>query len=367
MAFHITIGPRVRKSPYYEGTVKAGVTTFTIFNHMYMPTSYGDPEGEYWRLINGVSMWDVAAERQVELLGSDAAKLAQFLTPRNLSKFAIGQGKYVPICDHDGRLLSDPILLKLAEDRFWLSIADGDLLLWVKAVAAERKFDVEVSEPDASPLAIQGPRAEDVMAQLLGDWVRKLRYFWFRKYKLDGIPLIVARSGWSKQGGFELYLLDSSKGLDLWSRVAKAGKRHGIGPGCPNAIERVESGLLSFGGDTEPECTPFDVGLGRYVDLKQRMNFIGKAALKEVDEHGPAHRQVGLFIAGRILANNEQRWPIFKGRRRVGLATAAAHSLRLKKNVALALVDSAVKDTDPLEVDTPNGRRKATITDLPFC
>jgi len=367
LTFQIAMSPRVRRSPFFEATVKAGATAFSIYNHMYLPTSYGDPEGEYWRLINGVSMWDVAAERQVEFLGPDAAKLAQYVTPRNLSSFSVGQGKYVPICDHDGYLLSDPILMKLADDRFWLSIADGDILLWAKAVAAERRLDVEVEEPDVSPLAVQGPRAEDVIAHLVGNWVCTLKYFWFRKTKVDEIPIVVARSGWSKQGGFELYLLDGSKGQELWDSVAKMGKKHGIGPGCPDAIERIESGLLAFGGDTHPDTTPFEVGLGKYVDLKQRTNFIGKAALKKVIEHGPARRQVGLFIAGRALPNNEHRWPIFKGRRPVGLATAATHSLRLKKNIALALIDAAVKDRDALEVETPKGRRKAKITGLPFC
>lgn len=367
MAFQIGIGPRVRKSPFYDATVKAGVAGFTIYNHMYMPISYGDLDAEYDRLINGVGMWDVAAERQVELKGPDAFKLAQYLTPRNLSKFAIGQGKYVPICNHQGHLINDPICLKLAEDRYWLSIADSDVLLWAQAVAGEKKFDVVVSEPDASPLAIQGPKAEQVVADLFGAWPAKLKYFWFRKAKLDGIPVLVARSGWSKQGGFELYLLDGSKGTQLWDRVAKAGKKYGIGPGCPNYIERVESGLLSYGADNAVDSTPYEVGLGKYVDLDQRAAFIGKAALKKAAEDGPQRKTVGLIVAGRALKSNEHPWRVFKGKRDVGMMGVVAYSPRLKKNVALAQIASSVKDdaTD-LTVQTPSGTRKATITPLPF-
>lgn len=367
MAFQISIGPRVRKSPFYDATVKAGVAGFTIYNHMYMPVSYGDPAAEYDRLINGVSMWDVSAERQVELKGPDAFKLAQYLTPRNLSAFVVGQGKYVPICNHQGHVLNDPICLKLAEDRYWLSIADSDILLWAQAVAGEKKFNVEVTEPDASPLAIQGPKAEQLVVDLFGGWAAKLKYFWFKKAKIDGIPVVVARSGWSKQGGFEIYLLDGTKGTALWDLVAKAGKKYGIGPGSPNYIERVESALLSFGADNAVDSTPEEIGLGRYVDLEQRSAFIGKAALKKAAEEGPKRKMVGLIIAGRALKSNEHPWRVFKGKRQVGMMGVVAHSPRLKKNVALAQISTTVKDNaNDLTVETPTGMRKAVIVETPF-
>jgi len=367
MSFQISIGPRVRKSPFYDATVKAGVSGFTIYNHMYMPVSYGAPEAEYDRLINGVSMWDVAAERQVELKGPDAFKLAQYLTPRNLSKFVVGQGKYVPICNHDGHVINDPICLKLAEDRYWLSIADSDILLWAQAVAGEKKFDVDVSEPDASPLAIQGPKAEQVVTDLFGAWPAKLNYFWFRRARLDGIPVLVARSGWSKQGGFEIYLLDASKGTALWNAVAKAGKKYNIGPGCPNYIERVESALFSYGADNAVDSTPYEVGLGKYVDLNQRAAFIGKAALKAAAEAGPKRRMVGLVLAGRALKPNEHPLPVYKGKRQIGMMGVVAFSPRLKKNVALAQISTSVPDdASDLTVETSSGVRKAQITQTPF-
>ena len=222
--FGITPSARLRPSPFYEATLAEGVAAFTTYNHMLMPTSYGSPDEEYWRLLNGVSQWDVACERQVELKGRDAGRLAQILCPRDLRRCEVGQGKYVPLCNHAGFLINDPILLKLDEDHYWLSIADSNIWFWARAIAAERGLEVEVSEPDVSPLAVQGPKAEEVVASMFGEWVRGFKYFWFREAALEGIPLVVARSGWSKQGGFELYLMDGTQGTKLWN-IVKRGRQ----------------------------------------------------------------------------------------------------------------------------------------------
>ncbi|MGB7204023.1 MAG: glycine cleavage system protein T, partial [Anderseniella sp.] len=217
--FSVYPSARLRPSPYFESTVAEGVSSFTVYNNMLMPTGYGKPEEEYWRIINGASMWDVAVERQVQLKGPDAGKLAQILCTRNVAKCKVGQGKYVAICDHRGTIINDPIILKLADDLYWLSIADSNIWFWARAIAAERGLNVDVSEPDVSPLAVQGPKAEDVVASIFGDWVRELKYFWFKETEIEGIPVAVARSGWSKQGGFEIYLMDGSKGAQLWNIV----------------------------------------------------------------------------------------------------------------------------------------------------
>ena len=236
MSLMLSVGARVRKSPFFSSARKAGLAAASVYNHMYMPTSYGDPAAEYDRLVNGVAMWDVAVERQVALKGPDALKLARLLTPRNLDGLTIGLGKYVPICNYDGVIINDPVLLLVDDDEIWLSIADSDIVLWASAVAGAHKMNVRVFEPDVSPLAIQGPKSADVVAALFGDWVKELRYFGFRVTELQGIPLVVARSGWSKQGGFELYLRDGSRGAELWDLVAKAGAAYGIGPGTPNYV-----------------------------------------------------------------------------------------------------------------------------------
>lgn len=368
MPFNIAIGPRERKSPYFDATVADGVTTFTVYNHTYMPVSYGDPAAEYDRLINGVSMWDVAGERQVQLKGPDAAALAAILTTRNIADAQIGQGKYAPICDEAGTLLNDPILLKLDEDLYWFSIADSDHLLWAKAIAAGRDLDVEITEPDVSPLAIQGPKAMDVAESLLGGWVRDLRYFWFREAELEGIPLLVARSGWSKQGGVELYLRDGARGTDLWNIVKEAGQPSGIGPGAPNYIERVESALLSVGADTDESTNPFEVRLGKLVDLGRDDDFIGKSALRRIARDGPGRKQVGLIVDGEKIGPNENKMAAFQNSNQVGFVSATAHSPRLHENIAIALVSNeAAESGGEIEFEMNGLKRAGRVTELPFC
>ena len=233
MKFEIGISPNIRKSPYFDATVADGVRSFSVYNHMYIPAHFGDPANEYRRLVGSVVMWDVGAQRQVEIAGRDAPILLQYLCARDLSGMTPGQGRYAPVCNAAGCLINDPVVLKLAEDRFWLSIADSDIGLWAEGVAAERRMSARICEPDVSPLAVQGPRAGDVISDLFGEWTRSLRHFQFRQTGLDGIPLVLARSGWSRQGGFELYLQDGSKGDELWNRVREAGAKYGIGPGLP--------------------------------------------------------------------------------------------------------------------------------------
>jgi aminomethyltransferase len=337
MSIEITFGPRVRKSPFFDRTIAAGVSQFTIYNHMYLPIGFGDPAAEYQRLLQGVAMWDVAAERQVEICGPNAERLVRYLTPRDLGQISVGKGRYVPLCDHQGNIINDPVLLPLASDHFWLSIADSDVLLWVRAIAAERGYDVRVCEPDVSPLAIQGPRAEDVVADLFGAWVRDLKYFWFEQTELEGIPVVVARSGWSKQGGFEIYLRDGSHGDALWDLVAAAGEAYDIGVGAPNFIERIESGLLSFGSDNLPDSDPFEVGLGKLVSLDREDDFVGKAALIRRAADGPQRQLVGVVFDGPPVKPNQHPWPAWVKGQMVGAVRVVCHSPR-RGNIGLALL-----------------------------
>lgn len=339
----------------------------TTYNQMLMPTSYGQPEEEYWRIINGVSMWDVAVERQVQLKGRDAGRLAQILAPRDLSNCEIGQGKYVPLCNHAGVLINDPILLKLDEKRYWLSIADSNIWLWAEAVARERGLDVEVSEPDVSPLAVQGPKAEAVVASIFGDWVRDLNYFWFRESEVNGIPVAVARSGWSKQGGFEIYLMDGSRGTDLWNIVKEAGRPYGIGPGNPNWCERVESGLLAFGGDTDDTTNPFEVRMGKYVDLTLPEDTIGIQALRRIAAEGPKRHQLGVVLDDSEPAKAGFKWHGIESEgRRIGDMTNCVWSFRMKKNIGFALVSISAQPGDRVVVTLGSGSVDGTVCDLPF-
>ncbi len=365
--FQITSNTRIRTSPFFEATLAEGVKSFSSYNYMLLPTGYGDPEAEYWRLIEGVSMWDVAVERQVQLAGPDAGRLAQVLSPRDLTKCKLGQGKYVALCNHAGSLINDPILLKLDEDRYWLSIADSNILFWARAIAAERGLEVEVSEPDVSPLAVQGPKAEDVVASLCGEWVRELRYFWFRETEVEGIPLAVARSGWSKQGGFELYLMDGSKGTKLWNLVREAGRPWGIGPGNPNHCERIESGLLSWGGDTDDATNPFEVRLERYVDLEVPDDVVGIQALRLFKAEGLKRHQLGLLLEGEDPIGPQYRWEaILKDGVKVGDMTCSVWSWRLKRNIGFALISSDCQAGDQVTVEKDGSLTSAELTDLPF-
>ena len=256
----------------------------------------------------------VGVERQVQLKGPDAGRLAQILSPRDLSACKVGQGKYVPLCNHRGTIINDPILLKLADDLHWLSIADSDIWFWASAIAAERGLDVQVSEPDVSPMMLQGPKAEDAVAHVLGDWVRGLKYFWFRETEINGIPVAVQRSGWSKQGGFEIYLRDGTRGTELWNIFKEAGQPRGIGPGAPATVERTESGLVSVGGDTIEATNPFEVRLGKYVDLDVADDVVGIQALRRIKAEGVKRHQLGLVLEGETPAplafrRDDMRYP----------------------------------------------------------
>jgi aminomethyltransferase len=366
--FGITPSARLRPSPYFEATLAEGVTDFTIYNHMLMPTSFGKPEEEYWRLIRGVSQWDVACERQVELIGRDAGRLAQVLTVRDLRRCAVGQAKYAPICNHAGTLINDPILLKLAEDRYWFSIADSNILFWARAIAAERGLNVEIAEPDVSPLAVQGPKAEDVVVSIFGDWVRTLKYFWVRETTVDGISLVLARSGWSKQGGFELYLMDGRLGTKLWNLVQEAGRPWGIAPGAPNLSERVESGLLSYGGDSDDHTNPFEVRLGKYVDLDlPEKQVIGIPALRRIHASGPRRHQLGVVLEGGEPATPAFLWhPITRNGRKVGDLTVSTWSYRLQRNIGFALISTECSAGDTVEILKEGTTITGTLTELPF-
>jgi aminomethyltransferase len=370
MTFSIHIGPNIRTSPYFEATVAAGVRSFSVYNHMYIPGHFGDPEAEYDRLMNGVAMWDVAVQRQVALTGPDAMSLAQILTPRHLGGTRPGQGRYVSLCDHDGWLINDPVLLPLSETEVWLSIADSDIALWAAAIGRERALDVRVEEPDVSPLAIQGPKAMDVAEALLGPWVRDLRYFAFRETELDGIPLLVARSGWSKQGGVELYLRDGARGTELWERVAEAGRPFGIGPGAPNDIERIESGLISYGADMRRQAhpaNPYEMGFGPMIDLSAGHDFIGRAALERIAADGPTRRRVGLVLDGPPVAGNRQPLALLRDGAPIGQVSEITHSRRLGKNIGLGLAPADLPEgADGLSVALPGGARGARLAPIPF-
>ena len=361
-------GTQIRKSPYFDSTVKWGATGFSVYNHMYIPRDFGSPEQNFWNLIQTAILCDVAVERQVEITGPDAYKFTQLLTPRDLSKLAIGQCKYVLITNNEGGILNDPVLLRLAENHFWLSLADSDVLLWAQGVAVNSGLNVQIKEPDVSPLQLQGPNSGDIMVKLFGEDIRELKYYWLREYDLDGIPLIVSRTGWSSELGYEIYLRDGSKGNELYEKIMEAGKTHGLHPGHTSSIRRIEGGMLSYHADADINTNPFELGLDRLVNLESEINFVGKDALKKIKQDGIKRKQVGIEIDCEPLKGpNTTFWELQKNSKKIGKVTSAVYSPRLKKNIALAMVE--IQQTElgnKFEVISNEGKFNCTVVEKPF-
>ena len=361
-------GTQIRKSPYFDATVRWGATDFSVYNHMYIPRSFGDPEQNFWNLVNDAILCDVAVERQVEITGPDAATFVQLLTPRNLSQCAVGQCKYVLITNEAGGILNDPVLLRLEQNRFWLSLADSDVLMWAQGVATHAGLDVKISEPDVSPLQLQGPKSGDIMAALFGESIRDLKYYWLDHFELDDIPLVISRTGWSSELGYELYLLDGSQGGALWEKLMTVGEPMGLKPGHTSSIRRIEGAMLSYHADMDAQTNPFELGLDRLVDLEMPAEFIGKAALKQVRQQGISRQQVGLEIEGKPLPGpNTQFWPVELSGEVIGKVTSAVYSPRLQKNIALAMVTSAHGAMGTAcSIELAGEMRSATIVPKPF-
>jgi len=361
-------GTQIRKSPYFDATLRWGAKGFSVYNHMYIPRDFGDPVQNFWNLTNDAILCDVAVERQVEITGPDAARFTQMLTPRNLSKMQVGQCKYVLITNAQGGILNDPVLLRLGENHFWLSLADSDILLWAQGLAVHSGLDVTIREPDVSPLQLQGPKSGEVMRALFGDSIMDLRYYWWREMDLDGIPLIVSRTGWSSELGYEIYLRDGSRGNALWERIMATGLPLGLKPGHTSTIRRIEGGMLSYHADADMHTNPYELGLGRLVDLEMEADFIGKSALRRIRDAGVSRKQVGLVIDGAPLPGpNTRFWTVWHGGADVGHVTSAVHSPRLDRNIALAMVGAEWAELGTrLEVVTDSGMTGATVVEKPF-
>lgn len=353
---------RLRRTPFSDGVEAAGVKAYTVYNRMLLPTVFESVEADYHHLKRHVQLWDVACERQIELRGPDAGRLMQMLTPRDLRGMRPGQCYYVPIVDETGGMLNDPVAVKLAEDRFWISIADSDLLLWVKGIANGYRLDVLVDEPDVSPLAVQGPKADALMARVFGERVRDIRFFRYDVLDFEGHEMVVARSGYSRQGGFEIYVEGSDLGMPLWNALMAAGEGLNVRAGCPNVIERIEGGLLSYGNDMTDDNTPHECGLGRFCDTMTAVGCVGRDALLRVAREGPVQQIRAIAIAGDKVPGCDRVWPVYGGGKRVGQVTSAAWSPDHATNVAIGMVRMTHWEPGTkIEVETPDGMRNAEV------
>ncbi|MDB2331887.1 dimethylsulfoniopropionate demethylase, partial [Amylibacter sp.] len=353
---------RLRATPFTSRVSKLGVSGFTVYNHMLLPTVFESLQEDYKHLKEYVQMWDVSVERQVQLLGKDAHKLACMISARDLTNAQTGRCYYAPICDQSGAIINDPIALRLADDKYWFSIADSDLLLWVQGIALGLDLNVEICEPDVSPLAIQGPMAEDLMVDVFGTEIRNVKFFHFKEFPFNGRMLNIARSGWSKQGGFEIYLNDSQLGPELWDTIWEKGEKYNIRPGCPNLIERIEAGLLSYGNDMNREDSPLEIGLEKYISLDSNVEFIGKKALLKQRKDGIKKRLVGIEIDGSEMPPLSMPEEVFKDGKKIGIVTSAVFSPDYNGNIGFAMIEAsnATAGTE-VSVDSKAGIRKGKL------
>ena len=360
--------PRYRRSPFFEATRRAGCKGYGIYNHMYIPDYYTDPVEEYWHLTNEVTLWDVSVERIVEFTGPDAFACINMLTPRDLTKCAVGQGKYVLITAEDGGIVNDPVLLRLGENQWWLALADSDAGLWARGFAVGSGLNVKVREPEVYPVQVQGPKSKDVMAALFGDAVLNIRYYWTLETDLDGIPVVISRTGWSGEVGYEVYLRDPSRGEDLWNRIMEAGAPHNIRPIAPSQIRRIEAGIFRYGADMTIENNPFEVtGLERMVE-DQEADYIGKDALMRIKAEGVKRKLVGIEISGEARANEfPEAVPAYQDGKEVGRVTSIVWSPRLEKNIGYVWVPVELSAPgNALDVAAPGGMVEGRTAALPF-
>ncbi len=369
---------RIRKSPYFYASRRHGIESYSVCNRMYHPRHYDEPIAEYWKLVEGVTLWDVGVERQVEITGPDAFEFTNLLTPRDLTKCQVGQCMFALNTDIDGGIINNPVLLRLADDHFWLSVADGDVLLWAKGVAAANRMNVHVREPDVAPVQVQGPKAKHVLLNMLGDAVLDIPYYWMDTFQIDGMDVVVSRTGYTGEVGYEIYLRNASRDAGkLWNTVLEAGRPHGIEVIGPCQIRRVEAGILSYGSDIAVDnnalndygfLNPYEAGLGWTVKLEQESDFIGKDALRRINEEGVRRKVVGIEMGGDpIVGYIEDYLQVVDGDDLIGQVSSAFWSPRLKKNVGFALVpiDYAKLGTQ-MTVRANIGDTTATVVERPF-
>ena len=360
------LNPRIKKSPFFEKAVEYGATEFHPYNGMWMPVGYDSPVNEYWNVLERASLWDVGVQKCVEIAGPEAEAFMQLLTPRDITTIEPGRCAYVFLTNQDGGVLNDPVMLRIAEDRFWLSTADSDVYLWAKGVSAFAGHEVEITTPHVYPMQLQGPRSAEIMVDVFGEEILDLRYYRWMRSSVDGIDVVISRTGYSSELGYEVYLLGEARGGELWEILMSAGEPYGISPGSPNRIRRIEGGVLDYASDITPDENPLELGLDRLVAWDTE--FLGRAALEKVRDEGVRRRLIGLFLDGPALQkNNEHRWPVTGAGTKVGSVTNAVHSPRLDRNIAFAMIDVPFDANDTaLTVETVEGARSAERTTLPF-
>jgi glycine cleavage system aminomethyltransferase T len=362
-------GARNRRTPYYEAEQRYGPKGYTVYNHMYFPIRFDTFEAEFDALLNDVTVWDVSVERCLEISGRDGFRFAQLMTPRDLSKCAVGQAKYVLVCDSDGGIINDPVLTRMDENTFWFALASSDTLLWARGLKnAYPDLDVTIREADVAPMQIQGPKSKDLMRDLLGDEVLDIKYYFFKELSVDGIPVVVTRTGWTSEVGYEIYLTDTSRGTELWERVMKAGEPYNVRPTGPSDIRRIEGAIFNWGADMTYVNNPYELGLDRLVDDLPEEASVSIRALRAIEASGVTRKINGVELDGEPFPGlNNVKWPIVDGGRTVGKVTSAIHSPRLRKNIGYAWLPTEASSLgSTIQVRTEWGDRTGTLVEMPF-
>ncbi|MGZ5319272.1 MAG: glycine cleavage T C-terminal barrel domain-containing protein [Actinomycetota bacterium] len=364
-------GARNRRTPYYEATQRYGPKGFTVYNHMYFPIRFDSFEAEFDALLNRVTLWDVAVERCLEISGPDGFTFAQLLTPRDLSTCAVGQAKYVLICDSDGGIVNDPVLTRMDETTFWFALASSDALLFARGLKnAYPDLDVTIREADVAPLQVQGPRSKDLMVALLGEQILDLRYYFWRHAEIAGVPVVVTRTGWTSEVGFEVYTTDTSRGNEVYEAIMAAGEPFGITPTGPSDIRRIEGAIFNWGADMTYEHNAYEMGLERLVNLDALSDeaCISAAAYRRIAAEGVSRRINGVRIDGEPFPElNNVKWPASIDAQEVGTVTSAIYSPRLSANIGFCwLPTAASREGQTIRVATEWGERAATVVEMPF-
>jgi aminomethyltransferase len=362
-------GPWYRRSPFFDATRRAGCTAYDIYNHMYIPGYYDDPVKEYWLLNEKVTMWDVGVERTVQVSGPDADRLIDMITCRDLTKCAVKQGKYMLVTAPDGGIVNDPVLLHVDENVWWMQLADSDAGLYALGVATAGGYDVEVTLPDVHPMQVQGPLSAKTLEKLVGPAIYDIKYYWVDRFEIGDIPVVISRTGWTAVPGFEINLLDGTRGDDLWNAVLAAGEEFGISPVAPVEARRIEAGIFNYGSDITLTDTPLHVmGLERLVE-DQPQDYIGKAALEALQRTGVDRKLVGIVLEGdELRAEMSRYWDVFRDGQKVGHMTDAIWSPGLDKNIGFVWVPIGLADPgNPLDVVTERGEEIVGVTAaIPF-
>lgn len=367
MTISISLSPRIRKSPFFDATIKAGVKAFSVYNKTYLPIGYDDPEAEFWKLVNDVTLWDVTCQRVTQISGPEAFEFMDMLTPRDMTKCRPGQCKYVLLTDQNGGIVNDPVLMQLDNQTYWLSAGDSDIQMWAKGIAVHAGMDVEISEPDVATLQLQGPKSAPLVEELFGAEAMDIKYYEFMEAELAGSPVLLARTGWSAERGYEIYVRDTSRGEDVWNTIMAAGEKHGIAPAVPSRIRRIEAGILDYNVDMDTSVNPFEIGMDRLVALDSGRPFIGSEALARVKAKGIERKLIGVELEGGPLKYNEHAWPAFDGEKQIGKVTSCVYTPRMERNIGYAMVELAYTELGSnFTIETSEGPRQATVVEKPF-